>query len=412
MPISLNRRGRRANSIPIAPNVGSSKFAMVYSIRLPVKREKEIEDLTNPFFEEKSIHLSVKVDSTLNDIELPDPSEELNFSIRAFNDAFYPYYYKFVISAYGKQVDKKEIEKAETELRAPYDSINGSFLAAYIDYRIGLLMHYGSQVSNKRIHQDYFLDKTILYNNPAYMELFNEINKDYFLAFNEEHPGAKLPIILNREKDYQKVIKILRGEASLKNDTLRELVLLKGLYDGLYDEKNIPAAMIQLLDSVRVNTKIEVHKQIVEEVMLELTKILPGYNPPDFALFNSDSSLIHLTDLSGKFVYLNFCNSFGYYCIREFEYLRVLHERMGDRLSIVTILVDDSFKNMQDLVNSNNYPWTFLHFSNQPEILDAYDIRTYPYYFLIGPTGELILSPAPSPLENFEATFNKIYLNQ
>jgi len=105
-----------------------------------------------------------------------------------------------------------------------------------------------------------------------------------------------------------------------------------------------------------------------------------------------------------------FCNSFSYYCVKEYEYLKILQQRLQDRLKIITILVDDSFQSMRDLMKNNNYPWTFLHFSNQPQVIDDYDIQTYPSYFLIGPEGKLVLSPAPSPAENFEATFNKLQI--
>ena len=385
---------------------------MVYDIRLPRKREKEIQDLINPYFEETSVHLNVRAESHLMNGTVPRPDEELNFLIRAFNDAFYPYYYKFVINAYGNRVDRKELNETTKEIRSPFDSIDEPFLEAYIDYRMGLLHHYGSQVSSQKIIQDYFLRKPILYHNPAYMELFNQVYKDYFIAFAEQNPGLKLPRVLNHEKDYTEANKILSREPALRNDTLRELVMLKGLYDGFYDGKNIPSSMIQLLDSVKSHSLIEIHQQAVQDIMLEITRILPGYQPPDFALYRSDSTLVRLSDFKGGYVYLNFCNSFGYYCVREYEYLRILHERLKDKISIVTILVDDSFENMVELEKSNNYPWTFLHFSNQPDILDGYDIRGYPSYFLIGPEGRLILSPAPSPVENFESTFLKILMNQ
>lgn len=381
---------------------------MVYRIRLPVKREKTIQDLVNPYFEETAIHLSVKVEKNMTGAPLPSLYEELNFAIRAFNDSFYPYYYKFVIDAYGNRMDRRELNKTVTDLRSVFDSIPGSYLKAYIDYRIGLLEHYGSQVSNQKIIQDYFLGKAVLYQNPAYMELFNQIFKDYLLAFSEENPGLKFPLVINRDKDYSETNRILTREASLENDSLRELVLLKGLYDGFYDGKNIPSSMIQLLDSIKHNSSIRINRQAVQDIMLEITKVLPGYRPPDFALYSSDSTLVRLSDFREKFVYLNFCNSFGYYCIREYEYLRILNERLEGSLHIVTILVDDSFEDMKELVQSNNYPWTFLHFSSQPEVLDDYDVQTYPSYFLIGPEGKLVLSPAPSPVENFESTFREI----
>ena len=153
--------------------------------------------------------------------------------------------------------------------------------------------------------------------------------------------------------------------------------------------------------------------EIVSDIKSEYTRHLPGYIPADFALYDSDSNLVHLSDFQGFYVYLNFCNSFSYYCIKEYEYLKILHQRMeGQDLKIITILVDDSFSMMKDLVGNNNYPWTFLHFSNQPEILDNYYIRSYPAYFLIGPERELLLSPAPSPMENFENTYLRIIMTR
>ena len=63
---------------------------------------------------------------------------------------------------------------------------------------------------------------------------------------------------------------------------------------------------------------------------------------------------------------------------------------------------------MQKLVRENDYSWTFMHFSSQPDVIKNYDIRAYPSYFLISPSGELILSPAPAPSQNFEGVFLKM----
>ena len=66
---------------------------MIYKVQLPRKREKSLADLVNPYFEETSVHLNVKVEGNMQNEPVPLPDEELNFSIRAFNDSFYPYYY-------------------------------------------------------------------------------------------------------------------------------------------------------------------------------------------------------------------------------------------------------------------------------------------------------------------------------
>jgi peroxiredoxin len=381
---------------------------MVYEIRLPQKRQKSMADEANQFFEETSVHLSPKVTGTTGGAAVPGRDQELNFLIHAFNDYFYPYYYKFAVNAYSDRINPQELEDAVENLRTSFKDVRSPFFSAYMDYRIGLLNHYGNQVSSERIMEDFFLDRPVLYQNPAYMELFNEIFNDFFDRFSEKYPKRNLPLILNRDKDYAGLNRILVRDASLKNDSLRELVLLKEFYDGFFDQKNIPSSMLQLLDSLQSNTVIGVHRKMVRDIMLKITRLLPGYAPPDFALYDHDSTLVHLSDFKGEYIYLIFCNSFSYYCIKEYEYLKVLQQRLQGRLKILTILVDDSFQSMQDLTRNNPYPWTFLHFSNQPQVIDDYDIQTYPSYFLIGPEGKLILSPAPSPAENFESTFRQL----
>ena len=381
---------------------------MVYEIRLPRKKQKSLADEANPFYEETSVHLSVKVTGTTDGTAVPGKDQELNFLIHAFNDYFYPYYYKFTVNAYNDKIDPKELKDAVDNIQTPFEDVRSPFFSAYMEYRIGLLNHYGNQVSSQRIMEDYFLHEPVLYHNPAYMELFNEIFNDFFNQFNIKYPNRNLPAILNRDKDYSRLNEILIRDAGIRNDSLRELILLKGFYEGFYDQQNIPSSMLQLLDSLRMHTSIDLHREMVADIMLLITRLLPGHPSPDFALYDHDSTLVRLSDFSGHYVYLNFCNSFSYYCIKEYEYLKILRQRLQDRLTILTILVDDSFQSMRDLVRNNPYPWTFLHFSNQPGVIDDYDVQTYPSYFLIGPEGKLILSPAPSPAENFEATFRKL----
>jgi len=381
---------------------------MEYEVRLPRKRPKSVSEEANQYFEEKSVHLSLKVTGTSGDFTMPEKDEELNFLIHAFNDYFYPYYYKFAVNAYSDRIDQKELKDAVDNLQSPFKDIRSPYFLDYMEYRIGLLNHYGSQLSSQRIIEDFFLDKPVLYQNTAYMELFNEIFNDFFDQFNENYPKRNLPRILNRDKDYSGLNEILVRDASLRNDSLRELILLKAFYDGFYDPQNIRSSMLQLLDSLQVNTSIELHRNMVRDIMLEITRLLPGYTPPDFALYDQDSTLVYLSDFQGEYIYLSFCNSFSYYCIKEYEYLKILQQRLQGQLEIVTILVDDNFQSMRELLKNNPYPWTFLHFSNQPQVIDDYDIQTYPSYFLIGPEGKLILSPAPSPAENFEATFRQL----
>jgi peroxiredoxin len=180
------------------------------------------------------------------------------------------------------------------------------------------------------------------------------------------------------------------------------MVLIKNLYDCFYMDGYSKPAILILMDSLSTKTSIPFHRSIITDIKREITKLLSGSEPPPFKLYDKDNVLRGLEDFKGKYVYLAFCNSFSYYCIREFELLKDLFSRHSDHLAIVTILVDGNDQSMKDLLKANDFGWTFLHYLNQPDIIREYDVKAFPTYYLIGRDGKLIASPAPSPLEGFE----------
>jgi thiol-disulfide isomerase/thioredoxin len=122
-------------------------------------------------------------------------------------------------------------------------------------------------------------------------------------------------------------------------------------------------------------------------------------------LYNLKGELVTPDQFEGKYVYLNFCTSSSYSCLQEFTILEKFYEKHKGRIEIVTISVDRDINDLKSFLKQTNYKWTFLHYGNKPEIIKDFDIRAYPTYFLIGPDRRLIMSPAPSPRENFEILF-------
>jgi len=88
--------------------------------------------------------------------------------------------------------------------------------------------------------------------------------------------------------------------------------------------------------------------------------------------------------------------------------LAELYRRYSDRLVIVTVTNDPNGEEYRQFLKKYHYDWVFLQYDNNPGIMKEYDIRAFPTCFLIGPDGRLILSPAPSPTENFESRFVSI----
>jgi hypothetical protein len=49
-----------------------------------------------------------------------------------------------------------------------------------------------------------------------------------------------------------------------------------------------------------------------------------------------------------------------------------------------------------------------LHYENDKQVKDQYELKTVPAYFLINPFGNFIQSPALRPTQSIESTFWEI----
>jgi hypothetical protein len=84
-----------------------------------------------------------------------------------------------------------------------------------------------------------------------------------------------------------------------------------------------------------------------------------------------------------------------------------LHKRYKEVCNFVTILTDSDIESAKAYINKNEFGWTFLFTEINSQTISTYKIDTYPTYFLVDTRGSLLMSPAPSPSENFEKYFFK-----
>ena len=367
-----------------------------YEIILPEKTDKTPEDELNPYFIESRIQLGIA----------NVKEEELNFIIRMFNDSYTPYYNKHIINFINKE-DFSELNSDIERIEKPFVNSNNSFFNNYRKYRYGLLKHLAYQQKARSVSDEYFRQQPVLFYNPAYMELFNQVYDKYFVFFGRTSKGEKIYNDINTVKSYFELRNTLANDDVFSNDTVIELAILKGVYDEFYSDNFSRSGLLSILDTLISNTKIQQHRLLGEVIKTKITRLLSGHYPPTFALYDSDSNLVSINDFRGKYVYLNFCTAQSYTCLSEFELLKGIYERHKEKLEIVTISVDPLQSIDENFLKSKNWNWKFLFYGNQPQIIVEYDIRAYPTYYLIGPDGKLIYSPSPSPAEDFESMLYK-----
>jgi peroxiredoxin len=367
-----------------------------YEVILPAFKPKDDADKLNPFFKPVEVHLAT---SKFDD-------KELNVLIRMFNDAYLPYYNKHVNKVFTDK-DFETLDKDISQMDKPFEKSKNSFFNDFRTYKYGMLRMLAYQHKSKAISDEYFKGKPFLYNNPAYIELFNMVYEKYFTYFSRADERKLLSQALSVGKTYESVRLALQTDEVLQPDELLNMVMLKCLHEEFYKDSYSRNSLLEVLNSF-ISTVTDKHQTgIAQAIREKVTRLMVGYSPPAFLLFDRDSNLVSLDKFKGKYVYLNFCACYSYSCINEFAMLQRLYEKHNKYIEIVTVIFDEDVETMKDFVTRSGYSWTFLHFDRQPDILQKYDIRAFPTYFLIDNQGKLAMSPAPTPAEEFEARLFK-----
>jgi len=314
-----------------------------YSLVLPEREDKTMSQKLNPYFQETPYHLGLENTN----------QQELNFQIVMFNDYYEPYYNKFAYNINSRS-SKAEIDSMLNIFEKPFLKSSNEFFSNYRRYKIGLLKNVAFQQQSRSISSEYFANQPVLYDNPAYMELFNLTYKEYFRHFGRTDYGKKIYTDIDEKKCFHCLDESLAQDDVLTDDTLREFVILKNLYDEFYKDQFSRSAMLDILDTLIMDTPIPRHRGIGETIRDKVTKLLVGHAPPAFSLYNRDSTLVSLSDFKGQYVYLNFCICLTYSCIKEFEQLKILNKQHGDKLKIVTITFDENFSSMVNFLKKND----------------------------------------------------------
>ncbi len=369
-----------------------------YEIVLPKKHKKSIPDKLNPFFEQSKYYVGL----------LNKTPADLNYLIRDFDYMYEDYLDKNFYNIYHQSYNK-EIDSLISNIDSLFSRYTNKYFINYKKYKFAFLRFLSYQRDVKYVTKYYFSNQPILYYNISYMDLFNQLYENFFSYYINSKEGERLFSDIAYAKSPYYIKKILDNNLAFAHDNnFKELVILKGLYDA-FNTKDFPeSSLFQILDSVKTLTNIPEHKTIATNIKNKVTQLRNGFDAPDFQLFNKDSDLIKLSDYKGKYVYLNFTTVLSFACQKDLELLKKLYKENKKDLVILSISTDDNFNDCIKNFKQNNYKWNLLHYGNQPDVLKNYKVKAFPMYYLINPSGKLIMCPAPAPNENFEYYFYKL----
>ena len=92
----------------------------------------------------------------------------------------------------------------------------------------------------------------------------------------------------------------------------------------------------------------------------------------------------------------------------QFEVLSDLHQQWQDSVQLITVSTKDQFVSHGRRFVEHHYDWPLLNLSNEILLLERYEVRTFPEYFIILPGTKIGLAPAPNPERSLRENVSKL----
>jgi len=289
-----------------------------------------------------------------------------------------------------------------------YGHIKNSYFKKYVDYSFAGF--YSNLSRSKTILYKQFIEhRPILYGNYEYMDFFNSHFKGYLKAYASTKTGGNIYNSINMFGDYKDLKNQFKADKTITNDTLRELLILKGLIDFYYspdfDKKQVQSVIEQLYRESNYSE----NKKIAFNMLQTTYQLQNGADAPDFTAYDKEGLNVNLSFYKGKYIYLNFFSTQSDNSLKEMQKLLDIKKKFNDKVTVISVCLDDSVKAYKAYLKANpKQDWIILH-QGKGNAKQNYAIKTLSGYFFINQQMVLAQSPAVSPSEGLEYKLNGLF---
>ncbi len=322
----------------------------------------------------------------LNQLILQLTMELINFSIKDFADV----------------VGTRNISKMEgfkTRLDSIFAGKGNEFLKAMVEYSYAEMEFTARLKNNAYFVRKYFSDRPFLYDHPAFMYFFNVFFDKYIYATSRKISIRDLDLHIIRDRNYKALLDSLGKDTLLKNEVVRDMVLIKNLsqmyFSGFYPRDSV----YLLMKDISLQSKFKRHRAIAASILSEMTLHQKEKAMPSLKVRELDGDPVCIDTMKGKYIYLMFFTTYCTACYPEFAVLEDLVKKYKNNIHFITVSMDVSFLKFYYFMQDYQYSWDFYNFSKNFEIEEQWGVQVYPHAFMINPEGNIINSNAPMPSE-------------
>lgn len=351
----------------------------------------------NPFLQSQNLRAEIRTDL-----------DDINIQITEFNNL----YDNFILEnfeALYRERNKTKLDSFRVKAGNRFETIQNPYFIQYVYYKLASLEQLTQALNQSQLAKKYFIDKPVQYENLEYMDFFNSFFSKYISVTSKTlHRIDFLPLLKGHDA-YTKMMKTLAQDTVLKNDRLRELVLLKGMMEFFNMANYKQEEVSDVIRNVGLQSRFPENRMIAADMVKHLMKLKAGTEAPDFKLSDLQKRQVSLREFRGKPVLLCFWTTYCPTCLSEMDIMKTLYEKYKDRIRFIGISADRDFIMMRYfLEKKKDYTWTFLHVGDQFNLLKDYDVRSFPLFVLIDEEGAIYKYPAEFPSYGLEASIEKM----
>ena len=268
-------------------------------------------------------------------------------------------------------------------IRATIDrelDIKSNYVKQQNAYKIASVQMAVNADGGKKVIKEYFDGKPVLYQSMAYLDLFKDLFQNYEL---DDEFARRNPELSDMVNIYQ----------------------LRGLYNEDYQSRSWVKRQLQ---SIRQKSKSEDIKKMVSNTLDRFGRFAQGAEAPGFELQSTDGTMVKLSDYKDSMVLLQFVDASSRTVDHQFETMADLHRHWQDSVQLITISTKDQLASHRRRFEEHHYDWPLLNLGNDILLLERYEVRTFPEYFIILPGTKIGLAPAPNPDRSLRENVTKL----
>lgn len=318
-----------------------------------------------------------------------------------FNIGYNDFVYNNINSIY-KSRDKSVVVQFVKDMQNKYADEKSEYVSNYIEYSLAQLLWLSKKQNNRKILDNYFINKPVLYNNIQYTDFFKEFFKNYF-AMGKTFTSEELILAINSPGPVEIIDSLLARDGQLALDgRVREIAGMLLLSWNYHNRDVKKERVISKFRDIADGSGFIENRLIAHNFIIKLQELQNGSKSPGFVLADANNDTVSLDGLNGKFVLLSFVKGDCNICDFHMQLLDDMKKQNGNKFDIATIVAGDGFGKVVDFAKEKGYDWTILKLGENILLLEDYNIRAYPTYVFINPDGTIAYAHLPMPDENME----------